>query len=318
MSQLRPHNFETGSGDSLGGLGHIQGFYSYISETGILVSILANALYVVATPIGNLQDISLRALEILSKADLILVEDTRHSAHLLKSFSIHTPVRSLHEHNERKLTADIIQRLLSGKAIALISDAGTPLINDPGYLLVKAAHAHDIRVIPIPGPCALVTALSVSGLATERFVYEGFLPAKRPSRLKHLKELSQERRTLVFYEAPHRILVLLEDLIQCFGSQRIAFLAKELTKYHETIRKGCLCDLHAWLLEDARRRSGEFVLIMEGLAKPASDRAETLRVLRLLLRHLPVKEAVAVTAGILGGNRNKLYALAIQQDLRDS
>lgn len=273
------------------------------------------ALYVVATPIGNLQDISLRALEILRSVDLILAEDTRHSARLLGHFGINTPVRSLHEHNERKLTERIISRLQNGETMALISDAGTPLISDPGYVLVSAALNKGFRVIPIPGPCALITALCASGIATDKFVFEGFLPAKRIPRIRRLQELARESRTQVFYEAPHRIFRLLEDLIQCYGPQRTATLAKELTKIHETLYKGALDTLYQWLQEDDKRSNGEFVLVVEGLLASLPENIEVERVLKILLRTMSVREAVAIAAEILQEPRNKLYKLVIKQGL---
>jgi len=276
------------------------------------MSIVPGALYVVATPIGNLQDISLRALEVLRTVDLILAEDTRHSARLLGHFGINSAVNSFHDHSTRKLTEDIIRRLRDGAAMALIADAGTPLISDPGYPLLNAALAAGIRVIPIPGPSALTSALSVAGLPTEKFVFEGFLPAKRASRLQRLQELARESRTQVFYEAPHRICRLLEDLIQCYGPQRTATLAKELTKLHETIRKDTLDSLYRWLLEDVTRQKGEFVLIVAGDIASVPENSELERVLKVLLRTMSAREAVGVAAEILKEPRNKLYQLAVR------
>ncbi|MGH8119277.1 MAG: 16S rRNA (cytidine(1402)-2'-O)-methyltransferase [Gammaproteobacteria bacterium] len=277
------------------------------------VPVLPCALYVVATPIGNLQDISPRALEVLRNVDLILAEDTRHSAHLLGHFGIDTPVRSFHEHNERKATADMISRLREGASLALISDAGTPVISDPGYPLICAAHANGCRVIPVPGPCALICALSVSGIATERFVFEGFLPARRAARTRRLQELAQEDRTQIFYEAPHRICRLIEDLVQSHGSQRTATLAKELTKVHETVYKGDLKTLYKWLAGDEQRLKGEFVLVVEGATAPVPEDHEIERVLDILLDHMSVRKAVTVAATILQEPRNKIYKLAIKR-----
>ena len=270
------------------------------------------ALYVVATPIGNLQDISLRALEVLRNVDLILAEDTRHSARLLGHFGINTAVSSFHDHSARTLTENIIRRLQGGAAVALITDAGTPLISDPGYPLVNAALAVGIRVIPIPGPSALISALSVAGMPTEKFVFEGFLPAHRTPRLQRLQELAQETRTLVFYEAPHRICRLLEDLIQCCGPQRTATLAKELTKLHETIRKDTLDNLYRWMLEEDTRQKGEFVLILAGAIASVPENSELERVLKVLLRTMSARAAVSVAAEILKESRNKLYKLAVK------
>ena len=276
------------------------------------MSIIPGALYVVATPIGNLQDISLRALDVLRNVDLILAEDTRHSARLLGHFGINTAVGSFHDHSDRKRTADLIHRLQGGAALALITDAGTPLISDPGYPLVNTALAQGIRVIPIPGPSALISALSVAGLPTEKFVFEGFLPAKKTPRLRHLQELALEDRTQVFYEAPHRICRLLEDLIRCYGPQRPATLAKELTKIYENIRKDTLDNLYRWLQEDDARQKGEFVLIVAGKIASVPENSELERVLRVLLRTMSASEAVAVAAEILQEPRNKLYKLAVK------
>ena len=270
------------------------------------------ALYVVATPIGNLQDITLRALDVLRNVDLILAEDTRHSARLLGHFGINTTVSSFHDHSTHKITENIIRRLQDGAAMALITDAGTPLISDPGYPLVNTALALGIRVIPIPGPSAVTCALSVAGMPTGEFVFVGFLQAKRASRLQRLKELAQERRTLVFYEAPHRICRLLEGLVQYFGPQRKATLIKELTKLHETIRKDTLDKLYRWLLEEDLRQKGEFVLIVAGETASVSENSELERVLKVLMCTMSVREAVAVAAEILKEPRNKLYQLAIK------
>ncbi|HSW70862.1 MAG TPA: 16S rRNA (cytidine(1402)-2'-O)-methyltransferase, partial [Gammaproteobacteria bacterium] len=192
-------------------------------------------LYIVATPIGNLQDITFRAIDTLKKANFIVAEDTRHCKVLLLHYGISTPVLSLHEHNERFQIKDILQRLLQGSACALISDAGTPLISDPGYRLVQEARAAGVTLVPLPGPCAAIAALSVSGLATDRFVFEGFLPTKTEARQKYLEKLLEESRTLVFYEAPHRILAVLKDLNLIFGQERKAVIAREMTKFYETI-----------------------------------------------------------------------------------
>ena len=272
---------------------------------------LAAGLYIVATPIGNLEDISPRALRVLTEADLILAEDTRHSGKLLQHFGIHTAVQALHDHNEARLLPRLLQRLHSDQALALISDAGTPLINDPGYQLVAAAQAQGNRVIPVPGPSAVICALSVSGLPTDRFVYEGFLPSKHAARKKRLVELATEPRTLVFYEVPHRIAECLEDLIECFSPDRMATLAKELTKHYETVRKDTLTGLLAWLKEDDARRNGEFVLVIQGATGMTSDEAESVRVLMTLLPVLSVREAAAVAAEILKANKNRLYKLAL-------
>lgn len=272
---------------------------------------ISTGLYVVATPIGNLDDMSVRAARILGEVDLILAEDSRHSSKLLQHFGIHTPVQAFHEHNEQKLVTKIIERLKSGQSIALISDAGTPLINDPGYQLVVAAHELGIRVIPVPGPSALISALSVSGLPSDRFVYEGFLPNKKAARQKRLTELAGEQRTLIFYEVPHRICACLQDMIDVFGSDRIATLAKEITKHFETIRKDSLAGTLHWLEMDPVRQKGEFVLVIHGATEDAVEEKEAIRVLKILLRTLPVKAAASAAAEILNDNKNRLYQLAL-------
>ena len=279
---------------------------------------ISAGLYVVATPIGNLDDMSARAVRILGEVNLILAEDSRHSAKLLQHFAISTPVQAFHEHNEQRLVIKIIERLKSNQSIALISDAGTPLINDPGYQLVVAAHEQGVRIIPVPGPSALISALSVSGLPSDRFVYEGFLPNKKAARQKRLVELAGEQRTLIFYEVPHRICVSLQDMVEIFGSGRIATLAKEISKHFETIRKDSLAGSLQWLEEDPVRQKGEFVLIVHGATQDTADEMEAVRVLKILLRSLTVKAAASAAAEILNDNKNRLYQLALaineQQD----
>ena len=272
---------------------------------------ISAGLYVVATPIGNLEDMSARAVRILNEVDLILAEDSRHSAKLLQHFAISTPVQAFHEHNEQRLVPKLLEKLKSSQSIALISDAGTPLINDPGYQLVAAAHEQGIRVIPVPGPSALISALSVSGLPSDRFVYEGFLPNKQVARNKRLAELANEQRTLIFYEVPHRICACLQDMIDVFGSGRIATLAKEITKHFETIRKDSLTEILIWVQEDPVHQKGEFVLIVHGNTQNTVEELEASRVLKILLRSLSVKEAASTAAEILNGNKNRLYQLAL-------
>ncbi|MEE9552032.1 MAG: 16S rRNA (cytidine(1402)-2'-O)-methyltransferase, partial [Gammaproteobacteria bacterium] len=199
------------------------------------MSIISGSLYVVSTPIGNLQDLSPRAALILKNVDLIVAEDTRHSGVMLRNIGVDTPMLAYHDHNERQQVPALILRLQKSETIALVSDAGTPLINDPGYHLVVAAHLKGIRVIPVPGPSALISALSVAGLATDRFIFEGYLPAKKVARMNRLRELATETRTMIFYEAPHRIIKSIDDAVSCFGSERMSALLKELTKLHETV-----------------------------------------------------------------------------------
>jgi 16S rRNA (cytidine1402-2'-O)-methyltransferase len=275
----------------------------------------AGALYVVATPIGNLQDLSSRALEVLARVDLILAEDTRHSAKLLARYGIGTACRSFHEHNETRQVAAIVKRVAAGERVALVCDAGTPLISDPGFRLVAALRAQQHAVIPIPGPSAAVCALSVAGLPTDRFCFEGFLPARTSARRRHLQALSTEQRTLIFYESPRRILPAVADLAVEFGPERPAVLARELTKIHETVVSATLAELRIWLEEHDEQRRGEFVIVVAG-AVPADGDDQTTSVstgdlLRALVAELPVRQAVSVAARVTGGKRNALYRQAI-------
>ena len=270
------------------------------------------ALYIVATPIGNLGDISARAIETLKHVDFIAAEDTRHSRKLLTQFAINTPMLSLHEHNESERSETLLKRLLQNQNIALISDAGTPLISDPGYRLVQKARQHKIPVIPIPGPCALIAALSASGLNCERFVFEGFLPEKKLARQKKLNDLQHEIRTLVFYEAPHRILDLIEDMLSILGTERQAVLARELTKTFETIHAGNLAELKTWITDDKNQQRGEFVVLVKGNEPTFShSELEVQRILTLLLNELPIKQATALAAKITHEKKNKLYTQAL-------
>lgn len=273
----------------------------------------AGQLYVVATPIGNLNDFSQRAIDTLKAVDLIAAEDTRHSKPLLQHFAITTPLQSLHEHNERQRSELLVQRLQAGDSIALISDAGTPLISDPGYRLVSLVKSQCIQVIPVPGSCALISALSASGIASDRFSFEGFLPAKAGARRQQLSQLKNEQRTLIFYESPRRLLDTLKDCVEVFGEQRRACLARELTKIHETIETRQLIALQEWVAADANQQRGECVLLIEGASDVVSaDEQEMQRVLALLLPALPVKKAAAITAGITGGSKNEAYQLALK------
>lgn len=274
----------------------------------------SGSLFVVATPIGNLDDISKRAIDVLASVDRILAEDTRHSARLLSRYGISTGVDAFHEHNERNLAPAIIRRLQSGENVALISDAGTPLINDPGFHLLKLAHERGIRVVPIPGPSAVTAALSVCGLATDRFFFEGFLPSKAQQRRARLKSLAQSTHTVVLLESPHRVLAMFEDLIEAFGGDRQATIAKELTKMFETVRTNSLETLYAWLAENTERQKGEFVIIVSGAReRPAGPVDEEQRaLLALLLEEFPLKTAVRLAARISGANRNSLYQAALR------
>ena len=274
----------------------------------------SGTLYVVATPIGNLDDISARALRVLREVALIAAEDTRHSARLLQHFGIATPLVACHEHNEREQGSRLVQRLLAGEDLALVSDAGTPLISDPGYHLVRNARAAGVRVVPVPGACALIAALSASGLPSDRFVFEGFLPARSGARRQRLQALVEESRTLIFYEAPHRLLESLGDMRELLGGERPAVLARELTKTFETIKGAPLAELHDWVAADANQQRGECVLLVEGWQAPEGEAAlsaEALRVLDLLLTELPLKRAAALAAEITGVRKNLLYQEAL-------
>ncbi len=273
----------------------------------------AGILYVVATPIGNLGDLTPRAREVLAQVSLIAAEDTRHSGQLLKHFGIETPVVSLHEHNEAQRSAMLIERLLAGESIALISDAGTPLISDPGFDLVAAAHEKGIQVTAVPGPCAAIAALSVAGLPTDRFVFEGFLPAKPSARRARLATLRNECRTIVLYEAPHRLREALNDLVAALGADRRAVVCRELTKRFETIYSGTLEQLAAMSASDPDMSRGEIVIVIGGAAAEATavslDRE---RLLQALLEELTPSQAAKIAARIIGDKRSELYELAMK------
>lgn len=272
------------------------------------------ALYIVATPIGNLEDLTPRAQRVLAEVALIAAEDTRHSGKLLQHFHITTPVIALHEHNEREQVPALIERLRNGESLALLSDAGTPLVSDPGYHLVRAAHEAGLRVVPLPGACAAVVALSAAGLPTDRFTFEGFPPAKTAARRHYYETLRAEPRTLVFYESPHRILESLNDMADVFGADREVTVARELTKQFETIRTGRLCELVGWVRGDEHQQLGEFVLIVRGadvVTAGADSAAEGERILKILLDELPLKQAVSLASRLSGEPRNRLYDLAL-------
>jgi 16S rRNA (cytidine1402-2'-O)-methyltransferase len=274
------------------------------------------SLYVVATPIGNLDDMSVRALKVLREVALIAAEDTRHSLRLMQHFGIATPLAACHEHNEREEGSRFITRLLAGDDVALISDAGTPLISDPGYHLVRQARAAGIQVVPVPGACALIAALSAAGLPSDRFIFEGFLPAKSVGRRSRLELLKEEPRTLIFYEAPHRILECLQDLEDIFGAERPAVLGRELTKTFETLKGLPLGDLRAFVEADSNQQRGECVVLVAGWSEPEGEDvigAEARRVLDLLLQEMPLKRAAAVAAEITGVRKNLLYQVALDK-----
>lgn len=274
----------------------------------------SGVLYMVATPIGNLEDMTPRAVRILSEVDLIAAEDTRHSAKLLKHFGIGTKTVAVHEHNEREQVPRLVDFLKRNKSIAFITDAGTPLLSDPGYLLVRAARDAGLRVVPLPGACAAIAALSAAGLPSDRFVFEGFPPAKSAARRVVYERLSRETRTLIFYESPHRILESLADMADVFGPAREAVLAREITKQFETFRAGTLAELLAWLQADADQQRGEFVVLLHGAARSGDEatEAEAERILTILLAELPVSQATEIAARITGQKKNQLYDLALR------
>jgi 16S rRNA (cytidine1402-2'-O)-methyltransferase len=267
----------------------------------------------VATPIGNLEDMSPRALRTLSGADLIAAEDTRHSGRLLRHFGIGTKTEAIHEHNERSQVPRLVEILKGGKSIAFITDAGTPLVSDPGFHLVRAARQAGIRVVPVPGACAAIAALSVAGLPSDRFVFEGFPPAKSAARRAVFEKLREESRTLIFYESPHRILESLKDMSEVFGPGREAVLARELTKQFETLHAGGLQELLEWVGRDADQQLGEFVILIHGVPRAEREAVdeEAGRVLKILLDELPVSQAAALAAKITGLKKNKLYEYAL-------
>jgi 16S rRNA (cytidine1402-2'-O)-methyltransferase len=277
----------------------------------------SGTLYVVATPIGNRKDLGARAREVLGQVAWIAAEDTRHSAAFLRELGIDTRLVSLHEHNEAERVPELIAHLAGGDDVALISDAGTPLVSDPGYRLVNAAHDAGVRVRAIPGACAAVAALSIAGLATDRFVFEGFLPPGAAARRARLAALAQESRTLIFYEAPHRLADTLGDMVQELGAERHAVIAREMTKMHETLYRDTLGQLAAAARKDADMGRGEIVIVVAG-AEHSGESAEdaSVALLQVLLAELPLKQAVDVTVKATGAPRNAVYerALALKSE----
>ena len=274
---------------------------------------MAGTLYVVATPIGNLADMVPRAVEILKTVDLVAAEDTRHSGRLLRHFGIATPLVSYHDRGAENQGQAILDALAAGRDVALISDAGTPLISDPGYRLVRAARAAGFAVSPVPGPCAAIAALSAAGLPSDRFAFEGFLPARGGERQRRLAELAAEPRTLIFYEAPHRVLETLGDLEAVFGAARELVLGRELTKAFETFLAGTVAEVRARVAADANQQRGELVLVVAGAGEPerAVVEADIDAVLVPLLEELPVKQAVGLAARITGIAKNRIYDRAL-------
>ena len=273
-------------------------------------------LYLVATPIGNLADITQRATEVLAQVDIIAAEDTRHSQRLLSYLGIKSKLVAYHEHNEDRMTGKLLDELAAGKSIALISDAGTPLISDPGYRLVTQGHDQAVSIVPVPGVCAAIAALSAAGLATDSFTFEGFPPAKQGARLHFLEPLAQQPRTMIFYISCHRIIETLKDMSTVFGEERRATFARELTKTFETIKRTTLSDLVAWVESDDNQRKGEIVLVVEGKAVEAADGTQVDHYLSVLLAELPVKQAVKLTVKLTGENKNDIYKRALE--LKDS
>jgi 16S rRNA (cytidine1402-2'-O)-methyltransferase len=271
----------------------------------------AGTLYVVATPIGNLQDITLRALSILSSADVVAAEDTRNSARLLERHGIRAKLLSLHEHNEARRTEEIVGRLAERQSVAYVTDAGTPALSDPGALLVERVRAAGFKAVPIPGPSAVITALSVAGLKGTTFRFEGFLPERQAARRKAIKELAAETCTLVYYEAPHRVVEAVRDLSQELGAERELVIARELTKRFESVQRVTLGEAAAWLEADADRQRGEFVLLVSGAPARAGDAADLDGVLKPLLAELPLAQAVKLTCSITGRKRGEVYDRAL-------
>lgn len=274
---------------------------------------MAGQLFVVATPIGNLDDMTFRAVQVLKSVKLIAAEDTRQSLPLLKHYQIDTPLTACHDHNESQKTQQLIDKILAGDDIALISDAGTPLISDPGFKLVRSAQQQGIRVIPIAGACAAIAGLSAVGLPSDKFSFQGFLPAKSSQRQKQLMELKQETQTLIFYEAPHRIVDCLSDMVEIFGQQRLAGFAREITKTFETIKQLPLGELLAFVKNDSNQQKGEIVLIIDGAeAQPEVENAELDKLLQRLLQDVSVKVASQLASDILGVKKKIAYQRALE------
>jgi 16S rRNA (cytidine1402-2'-O)-methyltransferase len=279
---------------------------------------MSGTLFVVATPIGNLEDLAPRARQTLAGVDLIAAEDTRHTGRLLSHFGIKTRLLALHDHNESQLAGRLVNALNAGESIALVSDAGTPLVSDPGFRLLQAAHQAGVSVTPIPGPSAVTAALSVAGLPTDRFCFEGFLPAKKKARRDVLASLSNERRTMVFYESVHRVADAVGDLVSAFGEDRSAFLGRELTKMHEQCVPGTLGELHDQISDGAITAKGEFVIIVAGSGFAEKPSIDIDRLLVELAAMLPGKEAAKIIARATGEKRNALYQRLLELTKRDS
>ncbi len=272
--------------------------------------ITAGRLYVVATPIGHLGDVSRRMRDTLAAVAVVAAEDTRHTGRLLQALGIEVPLLSLHEHNERERSAQLVARMLAGEDVALVSDAGTPLVSDPGFTLVRAAIEAGITAVPVPGPCAAIAALSVAGLPTDRFCFEGFLAARPAARREQLAALAAEPRTLVFYEAPQRLAASLAGMAETLGGNRRAAVARELTKAYETVYHGDLATLASRAAADGNMTRGEIVVIVAGQTRAPVDDIETDRILRILLAAMPPSQAASLAAEIAGAPRNACYRRA--------
>ena len=274
--------------------------------------VVPGSLYLVATPIGNLADITQRAVTVLRQVDVIAAEDTRHSQRLLSHLGIRSKLLAYHEHNEDRMTPKLLDDLAAGNSIALISDAGTPLISDPGYRLVSQAHDRGLVVVPVPGVCAAIAALSAAGLATDSFTFEGFPPAKQGARVHFLERLATQQRTMIFYVSCHRIIETLKDMQAVFGGGRRVTFAREMTKTFETIKRTGLSDLVDWVEADENQRKGEIVLIVEGKAADGEDAGQVDHYLTILLSELPVKQSVKLVVKMTGENKNDIYKRALE------
>ena len=277
---------------------------------------MSGTLYIVATPIGNLEDLTPRARQTLAAVDLIAAEDTRHTGRLLSSIGVKTPLFALHDHNESMVVERLVAELRAGKNIALVSDAGTPLVSDPGYRLVRCAHENRITVSPIPGPSAVTAALAAAGLPTDRFTFEGFLPAKDAARRRVLERLSNESRTMVFFESVHRVAETLQSLIDAFGSERPAFIGRELSKLHEQCVHADLRDLSDQIHDGDIVSKGEFVIVVAGAAERATSSIDVDVLLRELSAALPGKQAAAIAAKATGHKRNAMYARMLELKMK--
>lgn len=274
---------------------------------------MSGKLYVVGTPVGNLDDMVPRATQVLQSVDLVLAEDTRHSANLFKQLGISTPLQACHEHNEKKVCAPLVERMLAGENLALISDAGTPLISDPGYSLVQAAHEANIEVIPVPGACAAVLALSAAGISTDRFSFVGFPPAKEVARGKWLEEIGSFEHTVVIYEAPHRILDFLSQLADQLGADRFVVVGREMTKKYESWYRGEVASVLEVLASDSNHQRGEFVIVLQGRKQNiGANLVEIRKFMQVLMSELPVARAASVTSKLLGVPRQDCYQIGLE------